>query len=304
MSKLEKLLGGVGANIDASMGAGREARPLHGATTSAAASNARMQGVTRSKDAAEIPVDRIAPDPDQPREEFEPESLARLAESLKTRGQLQPIRVRWDEAKGAYMLVMGERRWRAARMAGLNTLSCVIMEAPADPSELLALQMIENCVREDLRPVEQAKAYRSLISARGWSARQLAAELAINPATVTRALALLELPEAIQGQVEQGILAPHTAYEVSKLDTAEEQTTVAAAVVEQGLTRSEVVDVIKAVRAKRPVPASRPEPITLDLGDGCVVVVKWRKAGGPSAIQALRRAMKLVQDRDRGEVAA
>jgi ParB family chromosome partitioning protein len=302
MSKLERLLGDVGANIDASMGAGREARPLHGATPAPGVSaNARMQGVTRSKDAAEIPVNRITPDPDQPREEFDPESLARLAESLKTQGQLQPIRVRWMEGQGSYMIVMGERRWRAAKMAGLATMSCVIMDAPVEPGELLALQMIENCVREDLRPVEQAKAYKQLIATRGWSARQLASELAVNPATITRALALLDLPEGVQEQVERGALAPHTAYEVSKLETAEEQAMVATAAVDKGLTRGEVDELVKAVRARRPAPSARPEPITMDLGDGCIVVVKWRKAGGLSPLQALRRAMKLLQDRERSE---
>ena len=93
----------------------------------------RLQGVARSKNAAEIPVDRIGPDPDQPREEFDAEALGRLAESLKTRGQLQPIRVRWDEEQGAYVIVCGERRWRAAELAGLPTMSCVIVDGPGRP---------------------------------------------------------------------------------------------------------------------------------------------------------------------------
>jgi ParB family chromosome partitioning protein len=305
MSKLEKLLQSSGANIDASMGAGRVARPLHGATTSAGGAGVdRLQGVTRSKDAAEIPVSRIVPDPDQPRTEFDDDGLARLAESLKTRGQLQPIRVRWSEEQGAYIVVMGERRWRAATMAGLPTLTCVVMEAPAAAGDLLALQLIENCLREDLAPIEQARAYRSLIDLNGWSARQLAGELAVNPATVTRALALLDLPADVQDAVEQGAIAPHTAYEVSKLQSAELQTEVAAAVVEQGLTRSEVADVVAAVRAKRPAPAAKPDPVTVDLGDGCSVMIRWKKGGGLSPIQALRRAARLLQEQERDEQAA
>ena len=78
---------------------------------------------------------RIEPDPDQPREDFDPAALERLAESLRARGQLQPVRVRWDEGRGAYVLVCGERRWRAARMAGLQALSCIVMDAPASPAE-------------------------------------------------------------------------------------------------------------------------------------------------------------------------
>jgi ParB family chromosome partitioning protein len=305
MSKLEKLLQSTGANIDASMGAGRVARPLHGATASVGGAGAdRLQGVTRSKDAAEIPVSRIIPDAAQPRTEFDEGGLVRLAESLKTRGQLQPIRVRWSEEQGAYVVVMGERRWRAATMAGLPTLTCVIMESPASAGELLALQLIENCLREDLTPIEQARAYKSLIELNGWSARQLAGELAVNPATVTRALALLELPADVQEAVEQGTIAPHTAYEVSKLESSELQAEVAQAVVEQGLTRSEVADVVAAVRAKRPAPTPRPDPVTVDLGDGCSVTIKWKKGGGLSPLQALRRATRLLQEQERDEQAA
>jgi ParB family transcriptional regulator, chromosome partitioning protein len=300
MSKLDELLKTTGANIDASMGAGRVARPLHGATTSATpAIGGRMQGLVRSKDAAEIPVDRIDRDAEQPREEFEPEGLDRLAKSLQTRGQLQPIRVRWDEGRGLYVVVCGERRWRAARLAGLPTLSCIIMERAAGPGELLALQLIENALREDLSAMEQARAYKSLIELNGWSARYLAAELAVNPATVTRALALLELPAVIQDQVEQGTLAPGTAYEVGKLDGAEAQVAVATQVVDQQLTRAEVAEVVKAVKARRPRPAARPDPVELDLGDGIIVVVKYRKASNVSPLQALRRATRLLQHRAR-----
>jgi ParB family chromosome partitioning protein len=302
MSKLDDLLKTTGANIDASMGAGRVARPLHGATTSATpAVGGRMQGLVRSKDAAEIPVDRIDRDAEQPREEFDPEGLERLAKSLQTRGQLQPIRVRWDEGRGLYVVVCGERRWRAAKLAGIPTLTCIVMERPAGAGELLALQLIENALREDLSAMEQARAYKSLIKLNGWSARQLATELAVNPATVTRALALLELPTPIQDQVEQGTLSPGTAYEVSKLDGAEAQVAVATQVVDQHLTRAEVAEVVKAVKARRPRPAARPEPVELDLGDGIIVVVKYRKASGVSPLQALRRATRLLQDRERAD---
>jgi ParB family transcriptional regulator, chromosome partitioning protein len=299
MSKLEELLKATGANIDASMGAGRAARPLHGATPTAGASSGRMAGLVRSKDAAEIPLDRIVRDPGQPREEFDEEALARLAQSLRTRGQLQPIRVRWSEEQGAYVVLVGERRWRAARMAGMAALSCVIADSPMTAEEVLAIQMIENALREDLTGMEQAKAYRSLIEANGWSARQLAGELAINPATVTRALALLELPDAVQEQVEQGGLSPAAAYEVSKLERSEDQVAVAQAAVEQGLRRSEVAELAQAVKARRPSPAARPSPVEFDLGDGTMVRISWKKANSTGPTQALRKALKASQERER-----
>jgi ParB family chromosome partitioning protein len=294
MNKLEKLLAATGANIDASMGAGRAPRALHGAAPPATAqAPPRLQGVVRSRDAVEIPLDRIERDPDQPREEFGVEGLERLARSLETRGQLQPIRVRWDEGRGVYVIVYGERRWRAARMAGLSTLSCILMDQLAEPGELLALQLIENALREDLRPLEQARAYQALLELRGWSARQLAAELAINPATVTRALALLELPAAVQERVEEGTLAPATAYEVSKVEDPTLQAEVAQAAVSEGLRRSEVAELVQAVKARRPAPAARPEPVSFDLSD-CSVTVRWKKASATTAVQALKKALKLA----------
>lgn len=304
MSKLDKILAESGSNIDASMGAGRSPRPLHGATPPPATSGpARLQGLVRSKDTAEIPLDRIERDPEQPREEFSEEGLERLAQSLRTRGQLQPIRVRWDEGRGVYVIICGERRWRAARMAGLPTLSCVIMDRPAEPGELLALQLVENALREDLRPIEQARAYKALLELHAWSARHLATELAINPATVTRALALLELPASVQERVEQGALAPATAYEVSKVEDPTLQVEVAIAAVDEGMKRSEVVELVQAVKARRPVPAFRPEPVTFDLGD-CTVTVRWKKASPTTAPQALRKALKLAQDRERPDQVA
>src|SRR4051812_5207719 len=181
MGKLDELIRAHGANIGDSFGTGHAADGLPPGMSLAQAQRvpARDQGVARSKHAVEIPVDRIQADPDQPREEFDEEALDRLAESLRSKGQLQPIRVRWDEGRGAYVIVMGERRWRAAIKAGLATLSCVVHQGPVDPGELLALQLVENAVREDLKPIEQAKAYRKLQELYGWSGNRLAKELAV-----------------------------------------------------------------------------------------------------------------------------
>lgn len=264
----------------------------------------RLDGVRGDRSSAWIAADRIDRDPDQPREEFEPDALARLAESLRTKGQLQPIRVRWDEGRGVYVILAGERRWRAARMAGLAELQCVIHDGDDSPEERIALQLVENALRDDLRPVEQARAYRRLMDARGWSMTELAGELGVHQTSVARALALLDLPCTVQERVERGDLAPSAAAEIARLSDPAEQGAVAAAVVEQGLSRAEVADVVRAVRARRPAPPPRPDPVTLDLGDGLTVVVKWRKANGITAAQALKRAARLAQERERAGDAA
>ena len=164
MSKLDELRRTAGQNIKDSAGADRVERPEANA---AGGAPDRWRGVERSRDMAMIPVAKIDRDPDQPRQEFDEEELDRLAESLRIRGQLQPIRVRWDEGRGVYVVLAGERRWRAARMAGLDKLACVIHEGVLTDEEKLAMQLVENALRADLKPVEQARAYRRLMDAQG-----------------------------------------------------------------------------------------------------------------------------------------
>lgn len=295
MGKLDDLMRSAGANIDESMGGGDSQR-IAPATSAAPA---RYQGVVKAKDVAMIPVDRIVRDPSQPREEFDEDALRRLADSLRIRGQLQPIRVRWDESRGAYVILVGERRWRAAGIAGLPSLSCVIEEKAIDPESLLALQLVENALREDLKPVEQGKAYRRLMEANGWSSRQLAEELHVSQAGVVRALALLDLPATVQERVESGELPASTAYEIGQLADPGLQSELASHAVAEKLTRSEVAAAVKAVKARRPLPATKPEPVEIDLGDGVTVLVRYRKASGVSPLQALRRAVREIQDRER-----
>lgn len=299
MSKLDRLAAAAGGNVDESMA-------LRGApiTTATSTPPARWQGVVKSRDVAEVPVAKIVRDETQPREEFDPEALERLAGSIRRRGILQPIRARWDEGRGAYVVIAGERRWRAATMAGLATIPCVLAEGLIDPAELLAVQLVENALREDLRPVEAARAYRRLMDEHGWSARQVAQELDLDHSTIVKALALLELPATVQEAVEQGGITASAAYEVSKLESPELQAEVAQAVVEQKLSRSEVGELVQAIRAKRPAPAAKPDPVTIDLGDGCVVRVTWKKAGGLEPLKALRLAAKILQEQFRDDQAA
>src|SRR5699024_6753265 len=133
-----------------SMGAGVPGRTapgsaLHGVIASAPpAVPVHLQGVSRNKDAAVVPVEKIGSDPTQPREEFDEVELEKLSESLRSRGQLQPITVYWDEGRGLYVLVCGERRWRAAKLAGIPTMTATILPKAPESGERLALQCIEN----------------------------------------------------------------------------------------------------------------------------------------------------------------
>jgi ParB family chromosome partitioning protein len=301
MGKLDELLRSGGAHIAESMGAGLERGGMSAQTSTAPA---RWQGVAKSKNAVEVPVDKILPDPDQPREDFDPEALERLADSLKTRGQLQPIRVRWDEAQGKYVLICGERRWRAAKIAGMTTMSCVVTEGPIDAGELLALQLVENCLREDLQPIEQAKAFKALMDKNGWSGNQTAKALGIAQPTVVRALALLDLPEPVQDQVERGALAPATAYEIGKVDDPEIQREIADRVVSEHLSRSETIAAVRAAAKGSPAKSEKggagsrtrklPTSRTLKAA-GCRITVEHRKGVDDELLaSALREALDQV----------
>jgi ParB family chromosome partitioning protein len=310
MRKMDQLRRSSAGNVAESMGAGLELGIAPGTSAGAGprALPSALQGVVRSKDVAQIRIDRIVPDPDQPREEFDAEGLDRLAESLKTRGQLQPIRVRWDETRDRYTIVCGERRWRAAERAGLPSLSCVIVEGPLSTSDLLAIQVVENALREDLKPIEQARAFRQLMDANDWSTRQLARELSLAQPQVVRTLALLNLPEAVQSQVEQGALAPATAYEIGKLDDSEAQTALAKRVVSEKLTRQEAVEAVRdeaessglnPTATGKAAPRVRPTSVAIRVSDGVVVSVTYRKTDPMTPVQALRLALKQAQSMEK-----
>lgn len=175
-------------------------------------------GRTRAREAGHMEIERIVPDPDQPRKEFSAEAIDRLARSLIKHGQLMPIRVRWNAELSKWVVISGERRYRAALRAGLKSVACIFTDGGLSPGEILQEQLIENCLREDLKPIEQARAYRHLMDTNGWTAKELSAELHISPAAISKALALLALPADLQEQVDAGQLPATAAYEVARLD--------------------------------------------------------------------------------------
>lgn len=146
----------------------------------------------------------IEPDPFQPRRVFDEQKLQELAESLKRHGQLQPIRVRRSTIAGRYVIVAGERRWRAARIAGLDKLDAVLVSERADADYVKEAQVVENLQRADLSPIESAEAYRALLERWQCSQAELARRLGVATSTVSRGLALLEAPADVRSRVEAG----------------------------------------------------------------------------------------------------
>ncbi len=185
--------------------------------------NPKDVGRQGARNFGKISLDNVIPDPTQPRVEFDEVEIAQLAASILKQGQLLPIRVRWSASRKSWLIISGERRYRAAKRAGLKAIDCYFDEAELTQSDVLEQQLIENLLRSDLRPIEEAKAFQRLMQLNGWDGKTLAKSIHVTPSKVTRSLALLKLPEGIQTLVESGEVSPTAAYEVSKLPTPDQQ---------------------------------------------------------------------------------
>lgn len=199
-----------------------------------------------------VDIEQVIPDPTQPRTEFHQEAIAALAANIEAKGQLHPIHVRWSEEAERWVIVSGERRWRAVREAGLATVDCFFHEQPLTKAQALELQLIENLLREDLRPIEEAKAFQSLMDLNGWNGKQVAESLRIPPSKVSRALALLDLPADIQRQVEIGQVPARTAYELSKLTEDTAQRELASQSASGELTNTSAAQAVRQRPTRRP----------------------------------------------------
>jgi ParB family chromosome partitioning protein len=170
------------------------------------------------------------------------------------------------------------------------------VDGPLTVSEIRMDQIIENCLREDLAPLEQAAAFQALMDSNGWSARRLAEELHISHQTVIRALGLLELPAEVRDRVEAGELSPRAAAEIATLERPEDQRVVADLAVSEALNRDQVADVVKARKSGRGEASARYRRAEIRLEGGMKVTLSGLPDDQPKTIQAaLRQALKTVQ---------
>jgi ParB family transcriptional regulator, chromosome partitioning protein len=245
MSKANSLMSKFGANIAQTVG------PRNGApSVPAELPPDKYEGAIKARTFAEMPVDAIACAP-QPRTEFDEAELKRLADSIKRYGQLAPIRVRHDAERGTWIVLVGERRLRACRLAGLERVRVEFVERAMTEADVLAEQVVENMARSPLQPVEQARAYERLMSLNGWTAQQVAESLGVESTTVYRSLGLLRLPEDVAAKVDTGEIKATAAYEISKLQIADDQRELADRVVSQGLDhKATAAEVARRKKAK------------------------------------------------------
>ncbi len=187
---------------------------------------------TSRSDTLRVSLDRIRPNPHQPRQEMKEEELEALAASIRKSGLLQPVILRKQGED--YQLIAGERRWRACREAGLKEIPAIVREAT--DREMLELALVENIFREDLNPIERAEAYRRYADEFGLSAEDIAQGLGEDRTTVTNYMRLLDLPAEVRGLVSQSQLSMGHARCLLGLKSASEITRMAEKAVKEGLS--------------------------------------------------------------------
>jgi ParB family transcriptional regulator, chromosome partitioning protein len=197
---------------------------------------------------AELPVEQIHPNPRQPRRRFEPDAATGLASSVRAQGLLQPIVVR-PRSEGGWELIAGERRWRAAKDAGLTSLPALIRSA--DDRDTLLLSLVENVAREQLSPVEEARAYAVLLDEFGLSLGDVAERVGKAKPTVSNRVRLLELPEDVLWMLARGDLTERHARAVLAVPDREGQKKLAKRIVEQGLSARAAERAAQDAGAKR-----------------------------------------------------
>jgi ParB family chromosome partitioning protein len=208
----------------------------------------------------ELPVDSIRPNPHQPRQAIQPEQLEELAASMREHGVLQPLVVtRSDD--GAYTLIAGERRWRAARVAGLERVPVIIKEAT--PREMLELALVENLQRADLNPLEEAHAYRTLVDDFGLTQEAVAERVGKSRIAVTNALRLLRLPLQAQESLSLGLINAGHARALLQVPDEEGQLRLLELAVADGLSVRQVEELARrmaeaAGREEKPARAEKP----------------------------------------------
>lgn len=236
---------------------------------------------------ADIAVGEIRPNPLQPRRSFSEPALSELAASVERHGVLQPVVVA-RAPEGGYHLIAGERRWRAAKMAGLKTVPAVVRDA-VDGTEQLALALIENLQREDLTPIEEARAYHHLRVELGLSQEEIAQRVGKDRSTVANALRLLQLPLSVQASVDDGTLSAGHARTLAGLDDATRQEEMARRCTRDGWSVRELERRLRP--SGTPPPRRTSDPETAAAADklakrlGAQVEIHRRRRGGEIRIR-------------------
>jgi ParB family chromosome partitioning protein len=200
----------------------------------------------------EVEVDSIVPNPRQPRQAIDPQALEDLAASIREQGLVQPLVV--TESEGGYQLLVGERRWRASKLAGLDVVPVVVRDVT--PQQMVELALVENLQREDLNPLETASAYQQLVEEFGMTQQQVADKVGKNRATVTNTLRLLKLPAKVKEALLQGQITEGHARAMLRLRSERAQLDVLKAVLKGGLNVRQTEELVRRLTKERKAKSS------------------------------------------------
>lgn len=227
----------------------------------------------------QVPVGNLLPNPHQPRAGIDPESLEELANSIREHGLLQPLIVTQieDGAVGErFQIIAGERRWRAARQAGLETVPVLVQETT--PQTMLELALIENIQRQDLNPLEEAEAYRQLIKEFGLTHDEVARRVGKSRPAISNTLRLLALPKPIRELLMSGQLSAGHARALAGLNKASQMMEVLDVVQRRGLNVRMTEELVKAVQAGKPIAPTRPPATRRSLSAEAAIEARFRDA--------------------------
>ena len=212
----------------------------------------------------EIPVGELDPNPEQPRKTFDDESIAQLAGSIRDQGVLQPLLVTATSG-GRYRIIAGERRYRAGRMAGLETLPCIVKDI--DAVRQMEIALIENLQREDLNPMEAAKGVNALMKQCGYTQEKVSARLGKSRPAVANLLRLLSLPDEVTEMVRDGRLSAGHARVLAGLDSREEQLRLARIAAEEGMSVRRLEQIASAAKPKKSSAKRRTPELPAELNE-------------------------------------
>ncbi len=214
--------------------------------------------------AVSLPISQVEPGLNQPRKRFDQEALDDLTDSIRVHGIIQPLTVR-RLASGYYQIIAGERRWRAAKAAGLTEVPVVIIEA--DDRKVMELGLIENLQREDLNPAEEARGYQVLMEEYGLTQEQVAQQMGKSRPAITNTLRLLALPDDLMAMVESGALSAGHARAILGAPTATLQREAARQVVERQLSVRQTEALVRALQKPQREPKKSDPDLGLYLGE-------------------------------------
>ena len=231
-----------------------------------------------------LPIYKVEPNPDQPRQDFDEEELQALADSIAVHGVIQPLTVR-ELPSGYYQIIAGERRWRAARLANLSDVPAVVMEA--DDKKAMELALIENLQRQDLNPVEEALGYQSLIEEYGMTQEEAARQVGKSRPAVANALRLLGLCPEVLEQLRWGALSAGHARAILSLKSEKKQQEAARKITALSLSVRQAETLCKNM-AKEPAP-EKPEVFAVDYVAECEKSLSKRLGRGVKIVNGKRK---------------